>query len=122
MDPYASMAELETYLDDSAPADAARLLQRASELIALAVVTPYEVDPVLNLPKETYVSEALRDATCAQVEWWLETGDEKDVLTGWSTISFIGALFLSGGGGRRLAPRAKDALARGNLLGGVVMS
>lgn len=116
---HATLAELGTYLGVPAPADGSRLLQRATELIDTYTFGGYPIDSVTELPTETFVTEALRDATCAQVEWWLQTGDEADVLSGHSMVSIPGAMTTSGAR-TRLAPRAKDALKRANLLQGVM--
>ena len=62
------------------PADAARLLDRASELIDDCTRTAiYPVD-ANGLPTGADEIAALRDATCAQVEFWLASDEEDDVL------------------------------------------
>ena len=54
----------------------ARMLSRASREIDKALLGAlYDVDSG-GLPTDALVIVALRDATCAQVCWWLETGDE----------------------------------------------
>lgn len=111
---HATAAELQDYLGESVPTDADRLLQRASELIDTFVMTPYAIDDITGLATEQRVVDELRNATCAQVEYWMKTGDEADVLTERDAVSFPGALSVSGKG-RRLAPRAADALRRGGL-------
>lgn len=116
---HATLAELEAYTFEPAPPDGQRLLQRATEMIDTYVFGMYEIDSVTNLPIATKVREALRDATCAQVEFWLQTGDEADVLSGHSMVSIPGAMTTSGAR-TRLAPRAKNALSRANLLQAVI--
>lgn len=73
---YATPADLTTYagptvVDDDSP----RLLARASELVdsqLLAAVYDTNAD---GHPVDPQVRVALRDATCAVVEWWQDTGD-----------------------------------------------
>lgn len=115
---HATLPELETYLGEAPPASGERLLQRATELIDTHVFGYYEIDPVTELPTETKVIEALRDATCAQVEYWLATGDEKEATARFKHPG-IGSLNLVTTG-VRVAPRAQDALRRAGLLQAVV--
>lgn len=81
---YATPAELATFLGDAypMPADPDRVLQRASEVVAEASrfqsETVWHVVDVDN-PADKY-TDALRDAACAQVEFWLEFGEEHDVV------------------------------------------
>lgn len=115
---HATTGELDAYLGVAAPADAERLLQRATELIDTYAFGYYTVDSVTKLPTETRVAGALRDATCAQVEWWMATGDEKEATSRFKHPG-IGSLNLVTTG-RRLAPRAQDALQRAGLLQAVI--
>jgi hypothetical protein len=118
MTTYATAVQLEDYLGTAVPDDAERLLQRASELIESFFLGPYDVDDVTGFPSDERIAGEVAKAACAQVEYWLQTGDEADVLTGRTSVSFNGAMFMSGKG-RRLAPRAADALGRAGLLVGV---
>lgn len=78
-DPYATEAELADFLPaGTVVADADRLLRRASELVDEAVRVPFAID-ANGLPTDTDKAAALRDATCAQVEAWLEVGEENDI-------------------------------------------
>jgi hypothetical protein len=73
---YATPADLTNYagpnvVDDDSP----RLLARASELVdsqLLAAVYDTDAD---GYPVDVKVRATLRDATCAVVEWWQDTGD-----------------------------------------------
>jgi hypothetical protein len=127
---YATTEQLGTYLEDSAigvPGDAARLLVRASELvddhIAAAV---YDVD---SAGAATYqpVIDGLRDATCAQVEFWLTGDEEDDILGPTQGVSIAGMQMQYGAGENRvtpmyLAPRAARHLRRAGLLTAAVSS
>ena len=112
---YATVQDLADYLGVSEadlPADAERLLQRASEEIdywTLGQATP---------------SEATRLAVCAQVEWWLQLRETLGTeLAGLDNIRSISLgkwsmTFGDGasGGMRGLAPRARQYLLLAGLL------
>lgn len=73
---YATAADLQTWTgappDD--PAKATALLRRASFLVGRAIRNDlYDVTPS-GIPADPDLSDAVRDATCAQVEVWLEGG------------------------------------------------
>lgn len=125
--PYATSGELATYTGAAAPADATRLLTRASELVDDHIVTAvYDVDSN-DVPTDTKVIAALRDATCAQVEHWL-TGDEEDDILGPTQGVSIGGMQEQYGAGQNratpmyLAPRAARHLRKAGLLTGAVTS
>lgn len=114
MNPYAILTDLTAWLPASTaaaldPADAPRLLQRASEAVADAVTAGYAVDSSGN-PSDPVIAAALRDATCAQVEQWLEVSEENDIA------GYPSNTLLSGGGLSQnrlpptLAPRARRIL------------
>lgn len=113
MKPYADSAALAAYLGASAPADAARLLERASDLMDATCIGAYAVDAE-GIPSEPAVAAALSQAVCAQVELWLEAGEGNDVdgLAG-TSYSLAG---YAGQRPARLAPRALDALRGAGLL------
>lgn len=78
---YATVDELHSYVSASADLgdEADRWLERASELIDDTVRASFAVDDTTNLPTDTAVIAAMRDATCAQIEFWLEVGEDHDV-------------------------------------------
>lgn len=108
MTPYATVLELETYLHGDAPSDAERLLDRASELIrsiALGVTDPEDAATI----------ELLRDATCAQVEQWIISGEDQAISGRYkNTEVSIGSLTVKSNV-NMVAPRAITILASGNL-------
>lgn len=116
---YATVAELEAWLGQTPPADAERLLDRASGLVDRATVAAvYKVDDQ-GAPTNPDMAATLRDATCAQVEYWIETGDEMAAMSTLSSVA-IGSVRLGtgqqgGGASPRLAPRAADLLIVGGL-------
>ena len=79
---YADAADLQTWTgappDDAAKATA--LLRRASFLVGRAIRNDlYDVTPS-GMPADPDLADAVRDATCAQVEVWLAGG--LDVIAG----------------------------------------
>lgn len=111
---YATTAELETYLPASMdlPEDAERLLMRASERVDDYVLAAFSVDED-GIPTDALVAGALRDAACAQVEFWIEVGEAHDVdgIRGGMTVP--GTSYEAP---PTLAPRARSFLARGGLM------
>ena len=116
---YATKAELVTYLGSSVdtPEDADRLLQEASALIDYwqepSGIT-FSIDTVTELPTDTDVAEAMRDAACAQVRFWVETGEEHDIDGLAGTDVSVGS--YSGVRPPELAPRTKRFLMLAGLL------
>jgi len=126
---YATLSDLATWLGEVPPDNAARLLLTATRRVDLALVGAwYPVDED-SMPTDPAAIAALRDAVCAQVAWWVETGDSTGSGAGaeWSSVS-IGKLSLSRGGGTsgrgssstmgggRLAADAIDILTVAGLL------
>lgn len=109
---YATEADLVEYLGVSEadlPTDAGRLLERASE----------DID-YWTLGRATQ-SEATKLAACAQVEMWLEFGEESSIRGPLQsfTLGRWSATYGSGSGGsgpRDLAPRARRYLFTAGLL------
>lgn len=124
MTTYATVEELQTgvsstYAGRPEIADAGeaqKLLDDASRLINQA--TMYRAEPayaseVDNAPDPTPYRDALRDATIAQIEFWLEVGPEHDVA-GLRGSVVAGRLQVHPVAGT-LAPRAKRYLREGRL-------
>ncbi|MFC8095369.1 hypothetical protein [Streptomyces sp. NPDC057301] len=128
---YATRDQLAAYLATNVPNDAERLIGRASEDIDAALLTAvYGVDE-MGYPAEARIRGVLANAVCAQVEYWLATGED-GTGTGeqWDSVS-IGPVSLSGRtsppeppvvNGVELAPRAYRALHMGALLPGEVLA
>lgn len=110
---YATSVELTAWLPSGTTvSDADRLLLRASELIDSVVAAPFAIDGD-GLPTDADIAGALRDATCAQVEQWLEVGEANDVdgLAG----TQVSASGFSGSRAPTLAPRARRILTSAGL-------
>ncbi|MFC8199942.1 hypothetical protein ACFUTV_31800 [Streptomyces sp. NPDC057298] len=124
---YATPEQLTAWTGQPAPADAERLLLRASEDIDDALRTAVYRTDALGMPTEPAVVTALADAVCAQVEYQVATGDDGTGAAGkWGSVS-IGPVSLGDprdvsqtAGDVDLAPRAHRALTRAGLLPGVI--
>ncbi|MEU6441351.1 hypothetical protein [Streptomyces sp. NPDC047046] len=124
---YATPEQLAAWTGEAAPADAERLLARASEDVDDALLSALYATDAEGLPTDPAVVAALADATCAQVEYQLATGDDGTGAGGrWGSVS-IGPVSLSdprdaprAGGDLDLAPRAYRVLRRAGLAPGVI--
>lgn len=130
MDPYATPEELADYLGTDAPDGAARLLLRASELIDEATLgrirNPWivnEIDDIAIIPAT--ILEAAKNAACAQVEYWMQTGEAAAIAPGVVSNYQIGSVSVSYGGagvggrgdvGGQLGSRARRYLLLAGLL------
>lgn len=111
MEPYATTTDLAEYLfvtEDNLPADAERLLARASELVGSLVKRNYDSTVAAHV-------EAVKQATCAQVEYWLEVGEVFDNNVQSETHSKVSTTWFAGGKSE-LAPRARRFLLDAGLL------
>lgn len=116
---YASAAQLQAFVSAAVwatidAADVDRLLARATEVVDDHCFAAFAVDSATDLPTDTDVADALRDATCAVVEAWVEVGEENDIdgLAG-TEVSVAG---FSGRRAPPLPPRARRFLAQQGLL------
>lgn len=127
---YATYAQLVDFLpvDMTPPAEAEgeRLMDRASELLAEQIRFAVYVTNSDGDPTDATVLTALRNAACAQVEYWLTVGDEDDDIDDVEPSSIsLGPLALNWGDnapppGSTLAPRARRILGNAGLLEAVV--
>lgn len=110
---YATTPELTARLSSAytTPADAANLLAKASELIDYATLGRAEA---VYGGSDAAAKTLLSNATCDQVEYWLEVGEEKDVV-GLHGSLMSGRLQI-GKLPPTLGPRAARTLRRAGLL------
>ena len=121
---YATTADLAEAMQDAPPPGSRLLLARASRIVdEMLIGAIYETDDD-RMPVKPRFRDALRDATCEQVLWWREVGDETGTGAGgqWDAVQ-IGSVRLSRGGsagssssGDRYAPGAVRALRQAGLL------
>jgi hypothetical protein len=128
---YASLTDLALYLGEEPQDGAGRLLVKASRKVDDYLIGAYYQTDTDCEPVDPRVKAALVEATCAQVEYWYETGN----LTGsdageeqWRSVS-IGNVSLSrnasggsggssqqGSSGSTMPPQVEQALRRAGLL------
>lgn len=120
---YAEFAELEAYLGDREgielpiQPEAERMLDRASELIDTK--TLHWADRYWVEPRPTPLDDrqtALNRAAVRQVEFWLETGEEHDIVGLTGNVQVVTGRSSSSRQPERLAPRARDILVDAGLL------
>lgn len=117
--PYATADDLAAFLPSATEiADDSRLRTRASELLDDTVRRQFSVD-TNGIPTATAIAAAMRDACCAQVEFWLEVGEEHDIEGLANRQASIGMLTLAGLP-PNLAPRAFRILHTAGLLNGTI--
>ncbi|VXB82122.1 hypothetical protein [Aeromicrobium sp. 9AM] len=95
---YATLADYRNWLDDQTVDVSDALFARASEVIDEVLIgAVYAIDDNTQLPTLTAQIEAIRDATCAQVQWGLANGDTTGTgtATEWDSVA-IGSVKLSG--------------------------
>lgn len=88
--PYATVADLESYLGVTPPDDGARLLARAQELIDASLISSFFETDTNGNPTDPGVLAGLNKAVCAQVEWWIANGDELGQFEQYSSYSIEG--------------------------------
>lgn len=110
---YATLSDLASFLavdEASLSADAPRLLERASEVV------DHYTHGRIDTDNTTHTATA-KKATCAQVEYWLNQGEDEDVkrqISGYTAGKT--QVQFSDGKPSRLAPRARQALLGAGLL------
>jgi len=120
---YATLADLSAEMPDdlSMPNDGARMLRNASKEIDRFLIKHgaiYDTDATTDLPTDTDVIEAFRDATVAQALWWIETGDERGFASVVASANPGGGGPTYSGGIPRIAPDALDILTTATDTGG----
>jgi hypothetical protein len=118
--PYAETYDLAEYLgltEAELPTDAERQLQRASELIRHYTLGRVAVTNAAHV-------DAVKQATCAQVESWISDGEDSDTGRALKSYSIgrVSVAYADSGGNQgsgavsRLAPRARQELLQAGLL------
>lgn len=112
--PYATVADFTAFLDpDPVPANAARLLDRASEVLdELLIGVRYDTDE-LGAPTDPQLVELFRKATCLQAQYVDSLKDETGSMANVSQLqmadqSITRALSVVGRG----TPRVSEAVGR----------
>lgn len=123
---YATPEQLADATGQPAPADAVRLLTRASEDVEDALRTAVYDTDATGMPTDPDVRDALAAATCAQAEYVAaQGGDDTGAAGQWGAVS-IGPVSMSDrkggpvGSDVDIGPRALRTLTRAGLLPGVI--
>lgn len=108
MPAHATVAEVLNYLDEVSNSDVTdRIILRASELVDERTLGNADAADAEHI-------EAVKNAVCAQVEYWLHMDESVDVV-GSTAKPSLGS-FSMGGTVATLAPRAKRYLFNAGLL------
>lgn len=108
---YATLAEYRDWLDDPTVDVSDALFARASEIIDEALIgAVYVINQGTQLPTDATELEAIKNATCAQVEWMIETGDTTGTgsATEYDSVK-IGSVSLSGKKTQATSPMRTDS-------------
>ena len=122
MTAYATGAQYATYTGQTAPTDIDRQLQRASDQLDTRLIGALYGTDINGNPTDAAQILGLQNAACAQVEFWIATGDELGLSEQFEVMK-IGSVLLNKGGKSSaaksrspiLAPRAMDELQRCGL-------
>lgn len=117
-DTYATIPDLTARLSSAyaVPADAATLLAKASELIDYVAFGRAQTLYESTDPAKANRQRLLADATCDQVEYWLEVGEEHDVVGLPAGSSLQGGRVQVQKMPGALGQRARRTLLRAGLL------
>lgn len=84
---YADTTDLANFLKDAPPPGAAKMLEDASRKMDGVLLTAVYATDADGLPSDPRQKRAIADATCAIVEWWMETGDPLGTDGNWTSAS-----------------------------------
>jgi len=122
---YAEFEDLETYVGDRVALpiqpEAERMLDRATDLIAAKTgqwAEFYWLDPAPDPLPSTMT--ALTRAACQQVEFWLEVGEEHDIVGMTGSFEEVLGRHQTSRLPPRLGPRARDTLVDAGILSSAV--
>lgn len=128
---YATTTDLANFLHAAPPIGAKVLLIDASRAIARVLIQSVYYADEDGYPLDAIQRRAVRDATCAIVEWWGETGDPLGTSGDWASASAGNVAITKASGsdgtprsmivtGRDLPSKAWTALTEAKLLPGVI--
>lgn len=93
---YAGAADYQGYTGQTPPSDVEAKLARASTMLDSRVLRAYRYDvDTTGMPTAAVVLAAFKDATCALVQWWVETGDELGQAGQYEEVR-LGTMILKG--------------------------
>jgi len=111
--PYATVDDLHAYLGVDPPADSQRLLARAQDLVDASLNSSQFTTDSNGNPTDSATLAAFKTACCAQVEYWIASGDELNLQGNWVQYTMAGLSVTRSAERRqsRLCDRAFDALS-----------
>lgn len=84
---YATTTQLVNWMRQSLPEDAERMLAAATrEVDTLLLTAVYPID-AQEMPTDPVHRQAMADAACELVSWWLDTGDESGAAALYGSLS-----------------------------------
>lgn len=124
---FASTTDLANFLRAAPPPGAAKLLEDASRRMEGILLTAVYATDERGMPSDPVQRRAIADATCAIVEWWVESGGDPLGVEGeWASAS-AGGVSVSRNpgatllvGGRRIPWKAWNLLTGARVLPGVI--
>lgn len=103
---YATAAELTTFIGAQPEGNITAMLRKASLLVTSACrLDCYDTTPI-GIPADDDLAEAMRDATCAQVERWIAA--DVDPLSGAKQAGVVASSGVDGASVSFAAPTAAD--------------
>lgn len=91
---YATAGDYSTWSGDATVPSAALLARASSVVDEVLIGAVYAVDSA-EQPTDSAAIEALRDATCAQVQWFIDQGDTAGIGAGGELANVTSASILS---------------------------
>lgn len=123
---YATTTDLANFLKDAPPPGAVKMLEDASRKMAGVLLTAVYATDSEGMPSDPRQRRAIADATCALVEWWMETGDVLGTSDDWTSAS-AGNVSISRDGSsstdinnQRIPWKAWVILTEAKILPGVI--
>lgn len=108
---YATTTDLAAYLDgDEIPDNAGRLLRDATVMIDRLLISAQYPTDVNDMPADPRHIAALRDATCEQVNWWLQTGDPNGARSAFASLHIGSISIAAASAGTRSGPRSSTRI------------
>jgi hypothetical protein len=124
---YADTTDLANFLRSAPPIGAAKMLEDASRKMDGVLLTAVYATDALGMPTDARKRKAIADATCAIVEWWIESGGDALGVEGDWTSASAGGVSVSRDAsktvqvsGQQIPWKAWNVLNREGLLPGVV--
>jgi hypothetical protein len=124
---YADTTDLANFLRAAPPPGAPKMLEDASRRMDGILLTAVYATDADGMPSDPTQRKAIAGATCALVEWWMESGGDALGVDGeWSSAS-AGSVSVSRNpsatllvGGRRVPWKAWNLLVEAGVMPGVV--